>query len=79
MILETRMKNKPSRSKSAPPRHRSPVPPPGGPMAKKGYDRLGARKNERKAVSEALPEDALRNGAAEAESRPEEAWEAEEE
>jgi hypothetical protein len=78
MILEAPMKSKP-KSRQAPPRHRSPVPPPGGPMGKKGYDRPASRKNARKAVQDALPEDALRPGATDAESRPEEAWEAEEE
>lgn len=41
-------------------RHRSPVPPPGGPMGKPGYDRPAARKIERKSVQETLPTKAVR-------------------
>lgn len=57
------MKGKTARRKApTAPRHRSPVPPPGGPMGKKGYDRPAARKAARKAVDESLKESPSRAG-----------------
>ena len=56
------MKKKPGKAHtiSAALRHRSPVPPPGGPMGRNGYNRTAARKAARKAVEDALPANAAR-------------------
>ena len=44
---------KTGKNRSAPPRHRSPVPPTGGPTGRKGYDRPAARKDARRAAEDA--------------------------
>lgn len=44
---------KTGKSRAAPLSHRSPVPPTGGPMGKKGYDRPAARKDARRAAEDA--------------------------
>ena len=56
-MMKKRGKGQPT---SATLRHRSPVPPPGGPMGQNGYDRTSARKATRKAVEDALPANASR-------------------
>ena len=56
------MKKKPGKGHPTPAtlRHRSPVPPTGGPMGRNGYDRTATRKAARKAVEDALPANAAR-------------------